>query len=248
MSTTPFAPDNRIPTLDDYLSVRREMLGTSIIFDLAELLEVFPFPEFLHATQREKLEQIRQCAFNIIAWSIVSFTFLHKRYSVNSLAFKDVASYHITPAPCRFNLLTILSTHNHLSIQGAMNLAGSMIKESFSLLCALENDLIESLQPTQSIFSSLSSFFEWKRKLKEPEPSHPLTKPNDEFAEANARLEDVKRYIQALKDCIAGSVHWVYETELFFGKKGGEVRSFGWVFAHMKYMDPGTLETPGTGN
>lgn len=66
------ASDSRIPTLDDFLSVRREMLGTSIMFDLAELLEVFPFPEFLHDTQREKLEQIKQCAFNIIAWSIVS--------------------------------------------------------------------------------------------------------------------------------------------------------------------------------
>jgi hypothetical protein len=113
-----------------------------------------------------------------------------------------------------------------------MNLAGTMIKDAFSSFCALENDLIESMQPAQSILSSLTSFFDWKKT------SHPTTNSNDD----NAELEDVKRYVQALKDCIAGSMHWVYETELFFGKKGGEVRSFGWVFAHMNYMDLGTLE------
>jgi len=236
------ASDSRIPTLDNFLSVRREMLGTSILFDLAELLEVFPFPEFLHDTQREMLEQIKQCAFNIIAWSIVSCllpkTLLRVTYCV-----QDVASYHLTPTPCYFNLLTILMTHNHLSIQGAMNLAGSMIKDAFSSFCTLENDLMESLQPAQSILFSLSSLFEWKINTKRPEPSYSLTNPNNDAA----KLEDVKRYIQALKDCIAGSVHWVYETELFFGKKGGEVRSFGWVFAHMKYTDSGTLEAPAAG-
>lgn len=40
----------------------------------------------------------------------------------------------------------------------------------------------------------------------------------------------MKRYIEALKDCIIGTVDWAYETELFFGKKGAEVRAFGWVF------------------
>lgn len=43
-------------------------------------------------------------------------------------------------------------------------------------------------------------------------------------------LEDVKAMVQGLKDCIVGCVNWVYETELFFGGKGEEVRAFGWVF------------------
>ena len=125
-----------------------------------------------------------------------------------------------------------------------MNLAGGMIKDAFSSFCTVETDLIESLQPTPSIFSSLSSLFEWKTKTKRPEPFYSLTNLNDDAA----RLEDVDRYIQALKDCIAGSVHWVYETELFFGKKGGEVRSFGWVFAHMKYTDSGALDGAAAGH
>jgi hypothetical protein len=69
------ASDSRIPTLDNYLSVRRDLFGAGVMFDLAELLEVFPFPDFLHGTQRERLEQIKQCAFDIVAWSTVSSPF-----------------------------------------------------------------------------------------------------------------------------------------------------------------------------
>lgn len=43
-------------------------------------------------------------------------------------------------------------------------------------------------------------------------------------------LEDVRAMVQGLKDCIVGCVNWVYETEMFFGGKGEEVRAFGWVF------------------
>ena len=86
--------ESRIPTLDAYLSVRRDMLGISIMFDLAELLEVFPFPEVLHGTQREILEKIRQCAFNIMAWSFVSCPF--HRTLLCSLLFSGrcVLPYH----------------------------------------------------------------------------------------------------------------------------------------------------------
>lgn len=40
----------------------------------------------------------------------------------------------------------------------------------------------------------------------------------------------ITRYLRAMKDYIVGSIHWGYETELYFGQKGDEVRSFGWVF------------------
>ncbi|KAJ2921877.1 hypothetical protein H1R20_g15215, partial [Candolleomyces eurysporus] len=42
--------------------------------------------------------------------------------------------------------------------------------------------------------------------------------------------EQTAQYIQALKDYIVGSIHWGYETELYFGQKGNKVHSFGWVF------------------
>lgn len=38
----------------------------------------------------------------------------------------------------------------------------------------------------------------------------------------------------AMRDCIIGFVHWIYEGERYFGKQYEEVAKFGWVF-----MSPG---------
>jgi malonyl CoA-acyl carrier protein transacylase len=125
-------------------------------------------------------------------------------------------------------------TYNHLSIQGAMYLAGNMIKDAFTSFSALEVDLLSAIQPRPIVHPLFLSLFKWSWKGGSSEASY-LDTNNDEIKAQTAdqrREEDVKRYIQALKDCIVGSVHWVYETELFFGKKGGEVRTFGWVFAN----------------
>jgi hypothetical protein len=45
-----------------------------------------------------------------------------------------------------------------------------------------------------------------------------------------AMNDDTRRYVRGLRDCIAGSINWLYETEKYLGTKGYEVRSFGWVF------------------
>ncbi|RPD53906.1 terpenoid synthase [Lentinus tigrinus ALCF2SS1-7] len=42
--------------------------------------------------------------------------------------------------------------------------------------------------------------------------------------------EDVRAYIRGLRNCIVGCVHWLYETDRFFGETGEDVRSSGWVF------------------
>lgn len=44
------------------------------------------------------------------------------------------------------------------------------------------------------------------------------------------RAAETARYVRAMKDWIVGTLHWGYESELYFGQKGDEVRSFGWVF------------------
>lgn len=41
---------------------------------------------------------------------------------------------------------------------------------------------------------------------------------------------EIRRYLRGLRDWIAGFVNWLYETQLFLGEKGNEVRTFGWVF------------------
>ncbi|KAG1729305.1 isoprenoid synthase domain-containing protein [Suillus paluster] len=45
-----------------------------------------------------------------------------------------------------------------------------------------------------------------------------------------AMNDDTRRYVKGLRDCIAGTVNWLYETERYLGTKGSEVRAFGWVF------------------
>lgn len=34
----------------------------------------------------------------------------------------------------------------------------------------------------------------------------------------------------AMRNCVAGFIHWVYESERYFGKRNEEVAKFGWVF------------------
>ena len=40
--------------------------------------------------------------------------------------------------------------------------------------------------------------------------------------------EDVKRYVQGLRDCIVGHAHWIYYTDLFF-ENGDIARDSGLV-------------------
>ncbi|KAG1756953.1 isoprenoid synthase domain-containing protein [Suillus occidentalis] len=51
-----------------------------------------------------------------------------------------------------------------------------------------------------------------------------------QFVACAVMNDDTKRYVRGLRDCIAGSVNWLYETERYLGTKGNEVRAFGWVF------------------
>jgi len=51
------------------------------------------------------------------------------------------------------------------------------------------------------------------------------------LSESATRLNpDIRRFAQGLRDWIVGFIHWIYETERFFGESAEEVRAFGWVF------------------
>ena len=41
---------------------------------------------------------------------------------------------------------------------------------------------------------------------------------------------EVRAYVRGLRDCVVGTLHWMYETERFFGDAGEDVRSSGWAF------------------
>ncbi|KAI0354460.1 terpenoid synthase [Trametes cingulata] len=42
--------------------------------------------------------------------------------------------------------------------------------------------------------------------------------------------DDVRAYVQGLRDCVVGTLHWLYETDRYFGETAEDVRSSGWVF------------------
>jgi len=62
-----------MPTLEDYIEMRRELHGSTISFVIAELLEIFEIPE-LQGTGAENLENLKRSAFDIMAWSMVKYT------------------------------------------------------------------------------------------------------------------------------------------------------------------------------
>ncbi|PPQ90350.1 hypothetical protein CVT25_007752 [Psilocybe cyanescens] len=185
---------NIVPSLEEYIAIAREMHGTNVVLDLAELMEVFQFPD-LHGTEAEKIIVLKHTAFDVIAWSLLQ---------------QDRGSSH--------NLVAVLMYHNSLSVQGAMNQSGIMIKQAFSSFCSAERSILDSLDRQKSSKAPILSWV-WMTLASEGVP-----------AEAEAISETIRRYIRALKDCISAVIHWAYETELFFGKKGGEIRTFGWVF------------------
>ena len=41
---------------------------------------------------------------------------------------------------------------------------------------------------------------------------------------------EVRAYVRGLRDCVVGTLHWIYETDRYFGDLGEDVRSSGWAF------------------
>ena len=145
--------------------------------------------------------------------------------------FKDVTSYQFDLARGnKHNLVAILMHHKNISLQGAVNLAGNMIKDAFAKFCSLEHSLLESVDPNKGAIGLPVLSWVWTSLV----PSG-----NDSSSETvnEETLSAVQNYITRLKDCIVGTVNWLYETELYFGKKGSEIRTFGWVFINPIVVD-----------
>ena len=61
---------------------------------------------------------------------------------------KDVTFYQFDLAKGnKPNLVAILMHQQNISLQGAVNLAGNMIKDAFATFCSLEHSLLESVDP-----------------------------------------------------------------------------------------------------
>ena len=58
--------------------------------------------------------------------------------------------------------------------------------------------------------------------------------------------EDVVTVANTMRDCIAGFIHWIYESERYFGKRYEEVGKFGWVFTDTNGTNTGGNEVDGS--
>lgn len=130
--------------------------------------------------------------------------------------------------------------YNGLSIQGAIKLAALTIKQSFDAFNAIERALLAQPCPSPRV-SPLSSLLSTWNPISLLRSSNPVAPPAGDssvpFDESDVRL-----YIQRLRGCIVGYLNWAYESELYFGTKGEEVRSFGWVFLLPKTGEKETEE------
>ncbi|KNZ79049.1 Epi-isozizaene synthase [Termitomyces sp. J132] len=166
-----------IPDLETYLPLRSDLSGLHLLLDLVELTENFNLPP-IDEVPYQKLTRLKRLTIDIICCSLDVVAFNNDQVQGN---------HH--------NLITVLMTHKNLSLQGAVNLAGSMIKEMFDSFVEIEKALLGLPRSSQTIKS-----------------------------------RDISSCVRTLKDYIVGTINWAYETELYFGKKGEEIRTFGWVF------------------
>ncbi|KAJ2925793.1 hypothetical protein H1R20_g11303, partial [Candolleomyces eurysporus] len=234
---------NTIPSLPEYIKLRRETYGSSMFVDLLDVLEISSKPSGITG-----LHQLTVWAIDIVAWILDIFS-----YASGSTGATRCDSH---------NLISLLTIHKNLSVQGAMNYAGGMVKEALEELDRLERELGPStsgsgvtsgegtwgwLDLVKSAVGFSGDISSGKRPrsdckfLTDAVMGPPPTNDDDGLdlgvgcaasptSGTKSSPDQTARYIQALKDYIVGSIHWGYETELYFGQKGDEVRSFGWVF------------------
>lgn len=65
---------NAVPDLEAYIELRRDASGLKMVFDLIELAEGLELPDE-DGEEGEAIRRLKQCAADIIAWSLVSNTF-----------------------------------------------------------------------------------------------------------------------------------------------------------------------------
>ncbi|KAG6856499.1 hypothetical protein H0H87_003878, partial [Tephrocybe sp. NHM501043] len=195
-----------IPDLETYLPLRRGLSGLYLLLDLIELSENLILPP-MDEKMFENFTRLKQLAVDI-----------------------DVVAFNIDQVQGNLhNLINVLMTHNQLSLHGAVNLAGSMIKEMFDIFVETERSLFSPPTPpqtNQSGTSSLYSSWAWLISPRLPTPAPSLMLKVDNGGDL-ARLSDLNSYVQTLKDIIVGTINWSYESELYFGRKGEEIRTFG---------------------
>ena len=147
----------------------------------------------------------------------------------------------------------------NLSSPGAINIVVNLLKHKIRSFLDLESCL-QSLSDSRSpggnplyswITSPIKSMITTRTLTstadkEKPKPKMQLIKSLSSLRPLNNGLlsnivgGSLDAYVHVLRDYISGNIHWFYETELYFGAKGEEVKAFGWVFLNSPQVAGGS--------
>ncbi|KAF8645362.1 hypothetical protein AX16_007865 [Volvariella volvacea WC 439] len=227
------------PDAEIYMRQWQRASGWELVFLLLELAQSLRLPD-LKTQDEENLQALREATISVLCCVL------------------DIASFNVAQSHDNTNnLITVLMNEEELAVQGAVNHTGALIKRNLAEFAKIEKELIEpsygtsssspwdQVQATTSDIGDASSCSQWSwipfwrsktvspppstaPEVSSPSPSHGSKR--GQAIRSSETEEDIHALIQQMKDCIVGCANWIYETELYFGAKGEEVRSFGWVF------------------
>ena len=222
-----------IPDLEAYATLRRNISGLYVIFDLVQLAQNLTLPSMDHEAA-DQLNRLRQCAAEVISYSLVRIWVPIAILNSEHVVQQDVVAFNNDQAQGNdHNLISVLITNKNLSVQGALSFAGTMIKRKFDAFVATEQALLGSVTfPSNHCSDNISSYWKWTSYVRMAKT--PVAATADPLF-----IEDLPKFVQILKDCIVGTINWAYETELYFGTKGEEIRTFGWIFLAPRADTPG---------
>ena len=133
----------------------------------------------------------------------------------------------------------------NLSSQGAINVVVNLLKNKIRSFLDLDSCL-QSLAHSCSLQPSVEDSYSWimasiksiviRASSNSDQDKTPLIKSLSLLQPSiglSKLIGSLDAYIHVLRDYISGNVHWFYETELYFGTKGEEVKAFGWVFLNL---------------
>ncbi|KAJ7485042.1 isoprenoid synthase domain-containing protein [Mycena galericulata] len=179
--------------------------------DLSGMPIVFDLIEMAEGLKLPAVDEVwkslKSSAADVVALSTDIFAFNNDQFNDNE-----------------FNIVSIIRAEKGVAVQGAINCAFALVERAFQTFAAAE----AALQPVQVQSPGPGpSAWTWNPLSRKQQPS-------EETPSQPTLSSDSKLYLRGLKDCIVGTLNWSYETELYFGSKGDEVRQFGWVFLRVR--------------
>ncbi|EEB93702.1 hypothetical protein MPER_07606, partial [Moniliophthora perniciosa FA553] len=225
--------NNIVPALDDYVDFCRDLNGLRMIFDLVESAEGLNLDiTEMRLDDGDDLRMLRRLAAEFI-----------------SLSFDIFAYNNDQAAGYKLNIVDVMMAQRDLSIQGAVNQSGSLIKDKFDGFKTLEtalwsrhpredpssSQLSRPPPPAEPTNASLgSTLTTWIRSPLSRSSSRTNLRALFSASEATKwdrnTIKDVSLFLQGLKDCMGGCLNWAYDSQIFFGTQGDAVRNFGWAF------------------